>query len=84
MPAAGRHADAIAVIQEDLGQHQDAVVAARWLRDTVGRGVPASEALVAGLLVAALRDRAARHARRWRTAWKAANAKKRRTWLPSA
>ncbi len=84
VPAAGRHAKAIAVIQEDLGQHQDAVVAGRWLRDTVGRGVPASEALAAGLLVAALRDRAARHARRWRTAWKAANDKKRRAWLPSA
>ena len=65
-------------LQDRLGEHQDAVVASAWLRDTA-RTYP-STAFVAGLL-AAREETARRRARRaWRAAWKATRGKEPRSW----
>jgi len=80
VPDAGRHAKAIAALQGELGDHHDAVVAGAWLRE-VAPGLPASAALVAGMLVAAERAEAAQRRRSWVDAWEKASAPKRRKWL---
>lgn len=65
-------------LQDRLGEHQDAVVASAWLRETA-RTYP-STAFVAGLF-AAREEEARRGARRsWRSAWKAARRKEPRSW----
>jgi CHAD domain-containing protein len=81
LPAAGKHAAAIADLQGVLGDQHDAVVAERWLRDAVAEGTSRQQAFVAGLLVTAERKEAAAKRDAWRGAWKAASAKKLVAWL---
>ncbi len=56
------------ILQDVLGEHQDAVVAAERLRVLAARMPDA--ALAAGRLVERERERAERGRREWRTAWK--------------
>ena len=81
IPAAGRHAEAIAAVQSVLGDHQDAVVAQAWLRGAVASGASGPESFAAALLVRAEQDLAAKHRRRWRAAWDKASRKKLLGWL---
>lgn len=77
-PVLGKRARTVAAaaakLQDVLGDHQDAVVAERWLREwtRTNRSVPA--AFVAGELAALERAAAARARGRWRKAWKALSA----------
>jgi CHAD domain-containing protein len=65
-------------LQDRLGEHQDAVVAAAWLRETA-RTYP-STAFVAGL-IAAREEKARLRARTsWRPLWKAVRRKEPRSW----
>jgi CHAD domain-containing protein len=79
---ARKFAAAVAALQEVLGEHQDAVIAAQWLREhaTDGSGTAAS-AFVAGEL--ATLERAAADASRelWPDVWHAARAPELRKWL---
>ena len=81
IPAAGRHAEAIARLQGVLGDHQDAVVAEQWLRDAVGAGATGPEAFVAGLLVRDEEALARKYRRRWPDAWAEADRKQLKAWL---
>jgi len=81
IPAAGRHAEAIAGLQGVLGDHQDAVVAQQWLRDSIASDATAPEAFVAGLLVRDEQALAGKHRRRWPDAWAEADRKKLKAWL---
>src|SRR5215216_5218958 len=74
------YADAVADLQSVLGDHQDAVVGAAWLREAAG-SARRDVALVAGQLIAAERASAADTREHWRPVWKAASRKKLRTWL---
>jgi CHAD domain-containing protein len=73
-PVLGKRARAIAAaaadLQDALGEHHDAVVAERWLRDwaRATRSVPG--AFAAGELAGLERAAADRAKRRWRKAWK--------------
>jgi CHAD domain-containing protein len=74
-PVLGKPARAVAVaaakLQDVLGEHQDAVVAERWLREQARASRSVRTAFVAGEL-AGLERAAAELARgRWRKAWKA-------------
>ena len=70
-------------LQEVLGEFQDAVVSASWLREHGGtEGV--STALVAGRLVEREERRRAERRSAWPKAWKRLKSKKRRGWLKSA
>jgi CHAD domain-containing protein len=80
-PVFGKRARAFAkaavTLQDALGEHQDAVVAAAWLRESAGSG---AQAFAAGQLVA-VEAAAARDARAaWPDAWKALSRKKLRFW----
>jgi CHAD domain-containing protein len=80
-PAFGKRATSFAEraerLQDVLGEHQDAVVAAAWLREAAGSG---AQAFVAGQLVA-VEEAAKRDARAaWPDAWKALSRKKLRFW----
>jgi CHAD domain-containing protein len=85
-PAVGKPAKqfaaAVAGLQEVLGEHQDAVVAADWLRTHAADGGGRVErAFVAGEL-AALEDVAARDSRAaWPAAWKNARRGSLRRWM---
>jgi len=57
-------------LQDLLGEHQDAVVAERRLRELALAGVSASEAFVAGRLAERQRVRRERVAKRLPKAWK--------------
>ena len=89
VPVVGKDAKqlgtAVAGIQEVLGDLQDAAVAELWLRSRAvgltGAGA-ASRAFSAGLLTAVQQQAAEGSRQGWRRAWKAASAKKLRTWLP--
>jgi CHAD domain-containing protein len=78
---AERFADAVADLQEVLGDHHDAVVGQAWLRQTAGATRRRDVALVAGQLIAAERASAAAARDRWREVWKAASRGKLRAWL---
>jgi CHAD domain-containing protein len=82
VPAADRHASAIADVQSVLGDHQDAVVAEAWLRRAAAGGATGPEAFAAGLLVTMEREQAARYRKQWRSVWKDASRKKLASWLP--
>jgi CHAD domain-containing protein len=76
---AGTFAARAADLQEILGEHQDAVVAAAWLRSQ-GSGTTPRVAFSAGEL-AAVQGRAADKARRrWPRAWRALSDEKLRYW----
>jgi CHAD domain-containing protein len=77
---ASRFADAVAGVQEVLGNHQDACVRRDWLRAAAGH-VPADAALVAGELIAMAKADAQQQRDDWRDAWKTANKGRLRAWL---
>jgi CHAD domain-containing protein len=80
---ARRFARAARRVQQVLGDHQDAVVAAAWLRDTATR-VGRDAAFAAGAL-AAREARVARESlEQWREVWRAASERGRRDWLRRA
>ncbi len=83
-PAVGKRArplaEAVAGVQEVLGDHQDAVVAEDWLRATA-QHLDANEAMVAGQLVAAQRASAEASRGAWPEAWRRADRPKLRSWL---
>ena len=76
--SAREFAKAAEELQEVLGRHQDAVVAAAWLRGAA-RAAP-STGLAAGLLVGVEDLERAETRRRWRKAWKALRRSKKRAW----
>ena len=80
VPKAARHAKAIAGLQGVLGDHHDAVVAEQWLRSEAAE-LHGSDAVAAGVLVAAQRADAARLRGEWRSAWKEASRRKVAGWL---
>ncbi len=85
VPAVGKparlFAAAIAGVQGVLGDHNDASVAEEWLRQhAVGADV--TQALALGELVGVQRSEAARCRQIWRGAWKKADRKQLRSWLP--
>ncbi len=84
-PAFGKRArgvaKAVTAVQDALGEHQDAVVAAEWLRRTAARTRDESVGFAAGQL-AALEHAAAIDARdTWTAPWKAARKKRVVGWL---
>lgn len=78
--SAARFADAVADLQEVLGDHQDACVRREWLRGAAAE-LPADGALVAGQLIAMASSEADQRRGEWRDAWKRANEGKMRAWL---
>jgi CHAD domain-containing protein len=68
LSGAGGYVKGAKVLQDVFGEHQDAVVAARELRDLATR-MP-DTALAAGRLVEREHERAARGRDEWRSAWK--------------
>ena len=77
---AGRLAQALAGLQTVLGDHQDAVVAERWLRRSTAPADPGAQEAVEAL-IAMQRGEAQDCQSRWRPAWERASAKRLRTWL---
>jgi CHAD domain-containing protein len=84
-PAIGKRARtfarALVDVQDALGEHQDAVVAAEWLRRAATRSEDASGAFAAGLLAANEREAAEAARDTWREAWAQADRKRVRGWL---
>jgi len=72
---------AITQLQTVLGEHQDSVVAARWLRDAATRGPDERAAFVAGELTATERGRARAARDEFRGVWREARRKHWRRWL---
>jgi CHAD domain-containing protein len=83
-PAAGkpaqRLAEALEDVQDVLGEHQDAVVAERWLRDALPAASP-RETFVIGQLCAMERLDAESSRAAWGDTWKAARKRRLRAWL---
>jgi CHAD domain-containing protein len=77
---AKQFAVAVADLQDLLGEHQDAVVAGRWLREHVPAG-DGGAAFVAGQLVLVEADAADRSRDEWPAAWAAAKHPKLRRWM---
>lgn len=77
---AARFAEAVAGVQEVLGEHQDACIRRAWLRDA-SSGLTSEAALVAGQLVAAAAATADATRGEFPRAWKRASAGRMRTWL---
>lgn len=85
-PAVGkearRFARAVEALQELLGEHQDAVVAARWLRTHAADGGGRVERAFAAGELAALEDVAARESRaQWPAVWAEARRGRLRRWM---
>jgi CHAD domain-containing protein len=74
-------AKAITGVQDVLGEHQDAVVAADWLRGRVTGGGEKAVGFVAGQLVALEREDAERARAAWPAAWRTASRKRLRSWM---
>ncbi len=72
--------EAAAGLQDVLGRHNDAVVAARWLREAAARARSARTAFVAGELAGLERWSAAQTRDTWREAWKRVKAKRPKAW----
>ena len=77
---ARRFAAAIEDVQDLLGEHQDAVVAAAWLRTALAAASP-GETFVIGQLVAMEQADADASRAQWPATWKAAGRKRLRKWL---
>jgi CHAD domain-containing protein len=74
-------AEAAAALQDILGEHNDAVVAGRWLRDSV-RGARSPQATFVAGELAGLERWAADQARaQWPSAWKRLSERRLRTWM---
>lgn len=69
-PDARRFAKAVAKLQEVLGDHQDAVVAATWLRDAARSTDDLEAVFVAGVLTGMIRSIEHRTRDAWPKAWK--------------
>ncbi len=78
---ARQFARALTDLQDVLGEHQDAVVAGKWLRDTAAATGEEMLGFVAGELVALERDDALHARAAWPKAWRAANRKRLHSWL---
>jgi CHAD domain-containing protein len=74
-------ADALADLQDVLGEQHDGVVAEDWLRQAVNAAPDIATALVAGELATLERLAAASARERWPAAWRAASRKRLRAWL---
>lgn len=85
-PAVGREtrelARAVAALQDVLGKHQDAVVAATWLRGTARDAETKDEVFVAGMLAGMLRRDERKTRAAWPAAWRAARRRHRLTEEP--
>jgi CHAD domain-containing protein len=77
---ARRFASAVAALQEQLGDHHDAVVAEAWLRGAA-QDLDVAQALALGELVGVQRAEAGLCRKTWRKAWKKAKRQKLRAWL---
>jgi CHAD domain-containing protein len=74
-------AEMAAGLQEILGEHNDAVVAVRWLRGPMSNGRSVRTAFVAGELAGLEQWAAAETRGRWRAAWKRLKDRRLRTWM---
>jgi CHAD domain-containing protein len=74
-------ADAASDLQDVLGEHNDAVVAGRWLRDAAGRARSVRTAFVAGELGGLEQWSAAETRDSWPAVWKRLKAGKLRDWM---
>lgn len=85
VPAFGKPARAYArrvtQLQTVLGEHQDAVVAAEWLRRAAANTHDESTGFAAGQLAAIEYRSAERSRRAWPDAWRRASRKRLREWL---
>jgi CHAD domain-containing protein len=79
--SAGDFARELAGLQDVLGDHQDAAIAERWLREASLAASP-SEALAAGQLIAIERARAAEVSEAFPAHWATVDRKKLTSWLP--
>jgi CHAD domain-containing protein len=75
---ARKFARSAAELQDVLGRHQDAVVAAGWLREAA-RAAPQA-GFAAGLLAARADHERSEARRTWRKTWKALRRRKKRSW----
>jgi CHAD domain-containing protein len=84
-PAFGKPARAFARavtgLQDTLGEHQDAIVAAEWLRRAAAATADESTGFAAGQLAAIEYQDAERERRAWPDAWRRARRKRLRNWL---
>jgi CHAD domain-containing protein len=74
-------AEAAAELQDILGEHNDAVVAARWLRGPMSSSRSVRTAFVAGELAGLERWAAAETGKQWRPAWKHLRDRRLRAWM---
>lgn len=75
------YARALVDVQDVLGEHQDAVIAAEWLRDAAVKTDDERVGFAAGQLAAIEHTAALAARKRWSAAWASANKKKLRAWL---
>lgn len=84
-PAVGnpamRFAEAATELQRLLGEHQDAVVAAAWLRDWVAAGTSPDAAFAAGTIAGLERAEADAMRRGWERVWRRLEDPKMRRWM---
>jgi CHAD domain-containing protein len=78
---AKRFASAVAGLQDVLGQLQDAVVAASWLRGCIMPDTSVDQAVAIGELLGFAAVAAEESRRQWAEAWSAAHRKSLRSWL---
>jgi len=85
VPAFGKPARAFAravtELQDVLGEHQDAIVAAEWLRRAAAGTADESTGFAAGQLAAIEYRQAERARRAWPKAWRRASRKQLRSWM---
>jgi len=74
-------ARALAGVQDELGEHQDAVIAGEWLRRGAARSNDANVGFAAGLLASMEREAAEAARDTWRQAWARTDRKRVRGWL---
>ena len=74
-------AQAAAELQDILGEHNDAVVAARWLRGPMSNSRSVRTAFVAGELAGLERWAAAETRDQWGAAWKRLRDRRLRSWM---
>ena len=74
-------ARALTEVQDVLGEHQDGVIAAQWLREAATAVHDEATAFAAGQLVMQESEAARRGRRAWPPAWREASRKKLRAWL---
>jgi len=79
--AARRFARAVTDVQDALGEHQDAVIAAEWLRRAAARTHDESVGFAAGQLAAFEHAEAATARARWSKPWRAATKPRVSGWL---